>query len=237
MGRELPPLDLALRLTPNSLEQTLQLQRRTYWDEIDPLLERWRSVDDARCPECACVICVNMSRHMRLTHTTHVCYWICPVPSCPLWFTSELNGKDHIENIHHFREGRGYSFYECHRKFGLEWFGGRQFFAVKHTSGQALWTDMALARRSGQELHNSYTITWSPDFSPLRRFFVTAVAELQSRYDAMTSQECVLPMPPTRSLLDSMREDIRYDSSVRPAANGSIGFARSSCLSRLAGRR
>ena len=49
-----------------------------------------------------------MSCHMRLTHTTHVCYWRCPVPSCPLWFTSELNGKDHIENthycLHHNRE-------------------------------------------------------------------------------------------------------------------------------------
>ena len=121
MGRELPPPDLALCLTPNSLNHTLQIQRRAYWNEINPLLERWRSVNDARCPECARVIRVNMSRHPRLTHTTHVCYWRCPVPSCPLWFTSELNVKDHIENIHNFREGWGYSFYECLRKFGLEW--------------------------------------------------------------------------------------------------------------------
>ena len=56
MGCELPPPDLALRLTPNSLEQTLHIQRRAYWDEINPLLERWRSVNDAHCPECACVI-------------------------------------------------------------------------------------------------------------------------------------------------------------------------------------
>ena len=108
MGRELPPPDLALRLTPNS--QTLQIQRRAYWDEINPLLQRWRSVNDARCPECARIIRVNMSRHMRLTHTMHACYWRSPVPSCPLWFTSELNGKDHIENIHHFREGRATRF-------------------------------------------------------------------------------------------------------------------------------
>ena len=126
-------------------------------------------------------------------HTTHVCYWRCPVPSCPLWFTSELNGKDRIENIHHFREGRGYSFDECLRKFGLEWFGSRQFFAEKSTTGQALWTDMALARHSGQELHNSYTITGSPDFSPLRRFFIAAVAALQSRYDTMTPLDYVTP--------------------------------------------
>ena len=60
-------------------------------------------MNDARCPECARVIRVNMSRHLRLSHTAHVCYWRCPVPSCPLWFMSELNGKDHIENIHHSR--------------------------------------------------------------------------------------------------------------------------------------
>ena len=162
MGRDLPPLDLASRLTPNSLEQTLQLLRRPYWDEINPLLTRWRSVNDAKCPDCARLIRVNMSRHMRLTHITYV----CPVPSCPLWFTSELNGKDHIENMHHFQEGRGYSFYECVHLFGLD---SREFFAEKSTTGQSLWTDIALARRSGQELNNSYIITRSPDFAPLRR--------------------------------------------------------------------
>ena len=222
MGSDLPPPDLALHLTPHSLDQTLQLQCRAYLDEINPLLERWRNVNDARCPECAHLIHVNMSRHMHLTHTTHVCYWRCPVPSCPLWFTSELNGKDHIENIHHFREGRRYSFYECLRKFGLEWFSSRQFFAEKTTTGQALWTHMALARRSGQGLHNSYTITGSPDFSPLRRFFIAAVAALQSRYDAMTPRECMLPMSQTCSLIDSMHEDIRQNSSAPDAYQSQV---------------
>ena len=159
------------------------------------------------------MIRVNMSRHLRLTHTTHVCYWRCPVPSCPLWFTSEQNGKDHIENIHHFREGRGYSFYECLREFGLEWFGSRAFFAEKNTTGQALWMDLALARRSGQELRNAYTIAGSPDFSPLRRFFTAAVDKLQLRYDAMPTQDCAGSMPPARSLIDSMREEIRHTSA------------------------
>ena len=116
MGRELPPLDLALSLTHNSLDHTLGIQGRGYWEESNLLLEKWRSINDVRCPECGRVIRVNMSRHLQLTHMTHVCYWRCPVPSCPLWFISELNGKDHIENIHHFREGRG----ECLREFGLE---------------------------------------------------------------------------------------------------------------------
>ena len=30
-----------------------------------------------------------------------------------MWFASELNGKDHLERIHSFTEGRGYSFYDC----------------------------------------------------------------------------------------------------------------------------
>ena len=67
---------------------------------------------------------------------------------------------------------------------------------------------MALARRSGQELNNSYVITGSPDFAPLRRFFVAAVATLQSRYDAMTARDYQFPMPQTRSILDSIREDV-----------------------------
>ena len=169
------------------------------------------------------LIRVNMSRHMRLTHTTvHVCYWRCPVPSCSLWFTSELNGKEHIENTHHFREGRGYSFYECLLKFGLEWFGSRQFFSEKTTTGQSLWTDIALARRSGQELNNSYIVTGSPDFAMLRRFFIAVVAALQSRYDAMTARDYPLPMPQTRSLLDSMREDMYQHSSAPDARQSPV---------------
>ena len=154
---------------------------------------------------------------MRLTHTTHVCYWRCPFPACPLWFTSELNGKDRIENTHHFRESRGYSFYECLGKFGLEWFGSRQFFSEWTKTGHSLWTDIALARRSGQELNNSYTITGSPDFAPLHRFFVAAVAALQSRYDAVTPRDYSLPMPQTRLLLESIREDVYQHSSAPDA--------------------
>ena len=137
------------------------------------------------------------------THPTHVCYWRYPVPSCPLWFTSELNGKDHIENTHHFREGRGYSFYECLQEFGLEWFGRRAFFTEKNTTGQSLWMDLALAWHSSQELRNAYTITGSPDFATLRRFFAAAVDQLQLRYDNMPAQDFTTSMPPTRSLIDS----------------------------------
>ena len=75
-----------------------------------------------------------------------------------------------------------------------------------------MWTDIALARRSGQELNNSYVITGSPDFAPLRRFFVAAVAALQARYDARTAREYQLPMPQTRSILNSIHEDIGLHS-------------------------
>ena len=144
MGHELPPPDLALSLCPNSLESTLGLQRRAYWDEVNPLLTKWCSVNITKCPECSRVIKVNMSRHLRLMHTTHVCYWRCPVPDCLLWFTLELNRKDHIEHTHRFREWCGHSFYECLRKFGLEWFGSRAFFEERKLTGQSLWMDLAL---------------------------------------------------------------------------------------------
>ena len=44
--------------------------------------------------------------------------------------------------------------------------------------------DLALARRSGQELRNAYIITQSPEHTPLRRFFRAAVDQLQMLFDA-----------------------------------------------------
>ena len=119
-----------------------------------------------------------MSRHLRLSHTTCQCFWRCPVSSCPAWFASELFGKDHLEEVHNFSEGRGYSYYECLRRFGLEWFGRRSFFDQRGTTGQALWMDLALARKAGQELHNDYVITTGAEFGSLKRFFRAAVRAL-----------------------------------------------------------
>ena len=42
--------------------------------------------------------------------------------------------------------------------------------------------DLALARKTGQELHNDYVITSSPDFGSLRKFFCAAVRELVHAY-------------------------------------------------------
>ena len=148
IGDYFPPPDLALALCRKPLAPTRKLQQKTFWEEINPLLAKWkRNVNVSRCPECDRSIRVNMARHLRLCHTSHVCFWRCPVNTCPLWFTSELNGKDHIKRIHQFREGRGVSFYEYLRTYGLEWYGNRAFFDQRKESTQSIWVDLSLARR------------------------------------------------------------------------------------------
>ena len=178
-----PEPNLERALCPASLADTLGLQRRAYWDELNPLLKRWKNVNNSNCPDCKQLIKVNMGRHIRLKHSTYMCFWRCPVVSCSLWFTSELNAKDHIEGIHKFQEGHGTSFYECLRQHGIEWFGSRTFFDQRKATNQAIWMDMALARRSGQELRNSYVITKSTEHAPLRRFVKAAVDGLQLVFD------------------------------------------------------
>ena len=198
-----PEAHLERALCPGSLSDTLGLQRRAYWDELSPILKRWKSVNDSKCPDCGDVIKINMGRHIRLKHTTYMCFWRCPVLSCSLWFKSELNAKDHIEGIHHFKEGHGLSFYECLRRHGMEWFASRRFFDQRQDATQSLWMDMALARRSGQELRNSYIITNSPEYAPLRRFFKAAVDALQLVFD----RSFVTSVQP-RSLITQMQEAV-----------------------------
>ena len=120
-----------------------------------------------------------------------------------MWFTSELNAKDHIEGIHTFQEGHGTSFYECLRQHGIEWFGSRTFFDQRKDTTQAIWMDMALARRSGQELRNFYIVTKSTEHAPLRRFFKAAVDGLQLVFD----RSLVTSVQP-KSLLAQMREAV-----------------------------
>ena len=55
-------------------------------------------------------------------------------------------------------------------------------FGQRSSTGQALWMDLALARKTGQELHNDYVITSSPDFGSLRKLFRAAVRELVHAY-------------------------------------------------------
>ena len=133
---------------------TLIADRRAYWSEVTPLLRKWQNVNDTACSHCHRIIRVNMSRHLCASHTDNQCYWRFLVSTCPMWFSSELNGKDHLERIHSFREGQGCSFYECLRNYSMEWFGRRSFFDQHEQSSQAMWMDLALARQSGQDLSN-----------------------------------------------------------------------------------
>ena len=165
LSSSLPAPNLERALCRNSVLPTLNKRRGSYWSEVNPILQRWQNVNDAKCPVCDGLIRVNMSRHLRLSHTTYQCFWRCPVSSCPAWFASELYGKDHLEEVHKFSEGRGYSYYEYLRRFGLEWYG---------RSG--------MARKAGQELHNDYIITAGPEFGSLRSFFRAAVRALVRAY-------------------------------------------------------
>ena len=226
LGANLPREDLHLSLCEGSLRPTLIADRRVYWAEITPLLQRWQSVNNTPCPHCHRLIRVNMSRHMRANHTDNQCYWRCPVSTCHMWFVSELNGKDHLERIHGFREGQGCSFYECLRRFGLEWFGERSYFDQRGQSSQAMWMDMALARQSGQELINHYVITNSPASAPIRRFFHASIKHLTARYQHIAAEQALQDIKP--SIGDQLNHNSGAVDSIKkeidPPVNEASGY-------------
>ena len=119
-----------------------------------------------------------------------------------MWFASKLNGKDHLERIHSFTEGRGYSFTTACAN--LDWFGRRSLFDQRDTAGQALWMD--LARHSSQELHKDYVLTTSRAFGNLRKFFHAAVREIVQSYSDYTGPQ--LDPVGAYSICDQMRRDI-----------------------------
>ena len=206
LGSTLPREDLHLSLCENSLRPTLIADCRVYWAEITPLLQRWQSVNNTGCPHCHRLIRVNMSRHLCASHTDNQCFWQCPVSTCHLWFSSELNGKDHLERIHGFREGQGCSFYECLRRYGMEWFGKRSYFDQREQSSQAMWMDIALARQSGQELQNHYIITNSPVTAHIRRFSRASIRRLTTTYQRIAAEQAFNDIRP--SICDRMRQDM-----------------------------
>ena len=89
--------------------------------------------------------------------------------------------------------------YDCLRNF--TW---RSFFEEREVTGQALWMDLALARRSGQELHNHYVITNSPVMAHLRRFFRAAVRDLTAAYEGRAI--ACADEDPQPSICDRMRQ-------------------------------
>ena len=213
LGADLPREDLHLSLCESSLRPTLIADRRVYWAEITPLLQRWQSVNNTPCPHCHRLIRVNMSRHLRANHTDNQCFWRCPVSTCHMWFVSELNGKDHLERIHGFREGQGCSFYECLRRFGMEWFGQRSYFDQRDQSSQAMWMDMALARQSGQELVNHYVITNSPASAIIRRFFHASIRHLTATYQRIAAEQALQDIRP--SIGDQMHQNFSAVDSIK----------------------
>ena len=123
-----------------------------------------------------------------------------------MWFSSELNGKDHLERIHGFREGQGCSFYECLRRYGMEWFGKGSYFDQREQSSQAMWMDIALARQSGQELQNHYIITNSPATAHIRRFVRASIRRLTATYQRIAAEQAFNDIRP--SICDQMRQDM-----------------------------
>ena len=154
-----------------------------------------------------------MSRHLRASHTDNQCFWRCPVSTCYLWFSSELNGKDHLEWIHSFREGQGCSFYECLRRFGMEWFGTRSYFDQREQSSQAMWMDMALARQSGQELINHYIINNSPATAHIRCFFHASIRRLTATYQRIAAEQAFNDIRP--SVCNQMRQELTNMATVK----------------------
>ena len=66
--------------------------------------------------------------------------------------------------------------------------------------------DLALARYSGQELHNNYVLTTSPAFGNLRKFFRAAVWDLVLAYSDFAGASVAPADQP--SICDLMRQDI-----------------------------
>ena len=50
MASWVPEPNMERVLCPASLANTLGLQRPEYWDELNPILKRWKSVNNSKCP-------------------------------------------------------------------------------------------------------------------------------------------------------------------------------------------
>ena len=70
LSSSLPLADLDRALCDNSVLLSLIRKRKSYWSEINPILQKWQSINDTKCPECTRVIPNNITRHLQLKHTT-----------------------------------------------------------------------------------------------------------------------------------------------------------------------
>ena len=75
--------------------------------------------------------------------------------------------------------------------------------------------DLTLARKSGQELHNNYTIINSPALAQLRKFFHAAVRDLTSAYENRAAARVEVDPQPSISRCSFTQDAIRvsWDAS------------------------
>ena len=190
----LPRQELHMSLCDNSLRPTLIADRRAYWTEVTPLLRKWKDVNDTACPHWHRIIRVNMSGHLRAAHTDNQCYWRCPVSTCPMWFSSELNGKDHLK---------------------------RSFFDQREHTDQAMWMDLSLAHRSGPEQALYYykqsgdgtSTTVLPGIGPVPYFCVRG-----SCCDTSTRRHTTFHLRP-----DASGYRGKHRGGIRPGRGSSVG--------------
>ena len=82
----------------------------------------------------------------------------------------------------------------------------RETYLFREQSNQAMWMDIALARQSGQELNNHYSITNSPATSHIRRFFNASIRHLTNTYQQIAADQAFNDIRP--SICDQMRREI-----------------------------
>ena len=69
MTRWSPEAHLDRALCPGPLLDTLELQRRDFWAELNPILKQWKCVNGSKCPDCGELIKINMGRpHQAKAH-------------------------------------------------------------------------------------------------------------------------------------------------------------------------
>ena len=165
-----------------------------------PPPEEMKNVNNTNCPDCQTFIKVNMGRHIRLKHSTYVCFWRCPVVSCSLGSPPNLMPRTTSREFTSSRRGHGTPFYECLVDTELNGSAAGNFSTsgrppASHLDGHGAGAPV------GSELRNSYVITNNTEHAPLRRFFKATVDALQLMFDRSLGTS-VQP----KSLLIQMRE-------------------------------
>ena len=79
---------------------------------------------------------------------------------------------------------------------------------LPHHSRSGIHPAQAFLRSGSEPLRNTYLITQGPEFTPLRRFFVAAVNQLQLVFNDLPVPSRQPPPSAATPLLESMRVDI-----------------------------